>query len=610
MVLNSRSSIGHNLMCIFYHDPKLPAHYQRLMKLRLDETFYYTCTFTDPRNLTAYVRHRFIVNRLVLIISGEKAQFLCDIMGKSKRIPHNSFLYEFQFDKNKLKSELSADKKFHSIDELFKKITDDVKQFTNKENQYPQMVVDNDETILQQSTLSFGIHEKPKNQQSFSYLSTQALKFILFQSFIEVLLGIPIDKDAIRHMWVRCRGDTANQDNDNYLKQVDEFEDTYSSTDAIRFYSKDSFLFRSVNKALRCENIERIFTFHPFISHLHQQLLKLGSEQRCTGNCLQTVLHRGKKLPASVLQQLQDNTDHLISINSFLSTTKNDNVANMFADNVNMRSGYETVILEMHLDDTSLEKMMQMKRPCADITNQCENPDEEEVLFFMGFVWCIKSVNQAPENHWKVELELSTDMNVHMANNFNELKGECTYFTLGKILHELGEYTDAINFYERMLESASNLSSKTRAEIHFHIGISAFANNLYKFAIDNLREAEQLMEKAARPSDGISTTFRPAYAEDNELTPMRILTNIGLVYQKMNNETNAYDSFDKALKRDGSTIDKAKLCYYIGVLQFECRKYEDARFYYHQAYDLAEDEELKIEINQRLDKLENTAVNT
>ena len=91
--------------------------------------------------------------------------------------------------------------------------------------------------------------------------------------------------------------------------------------------------------------------------------------------------------------------------------------------------------------------LTEIKRPYADISEESAINDEDEVLFFMGFVWCIKSVDKIDENNWEILLKPSFDVNLPMTNQGND----STCFTLGPILHELSECTEAIHFYNRIV---------------------------------------------------------------------------------------------------------------------------------------------------------------
>jgi hypothetical protein len=134
MVHTSQLPVGHDLMCIVYRDNKLPLHHYRQLKLHLERRFYYICIFTDILELAQYLEQTFIINKLIIIVSGDQAQSVCGTIENDKESIHDPFLYELQFDKKPFKSDLSNDRRFQSIDGLIKKIDDDIKDhvFTDK----------------------------------------------------------------------------------------------------------------------------------------------------------------------------------------------------------------------------------------------------------------------------------------------------------------------------------------------------------------------------------------------------------------------------------------------------------------------------------------------
>jgi tetratricopeptide (TPR) repeat protein len=192
-------------------------------------------------------------------------------------------------------------------------------------------------------------------------------------------------------------------------------------------------------------------------------------------------------------------------------------------------------------------------------------------------------------------------MDADLTKRFKELNNKCTFFTLGKILHELGEYKNAIIFYERMLDLTSELpEKKIRADIHFHIAISAFEDGSFTQALDHLKKAERLINELLQFSDEESVAFLPVLATDVPLSLIRILMNKGLIYQKKKDYKNAEISFHEALKKHGTKNEEAWVHFHLGVLHFCQRNYEKAHNNYCQALKWAEDPLLKTEINQRL----------
>ncbi len=62
------------------------------------------------------------------------------------------------------------------------------------------------------------------------------------------------------------------QDSERNLRIVNEFEQKYTSDKALWWYTRESFLYRMLNKALRVQNIDLLFLFRFVIGDTWQQL--------------------------------------------------------------------------------------------------------------------------------------------------------------------------------------------------------------------------------------------------------------------------------------------------------------------------------------------------
>ncbi len=144
-------------------------------------------------------------------------------------------------------------------------------------------------------------------------------------------------------------------------KKISEFDQYYQSTNAIFWYTRNYFLFRLLNQAFRTEDIDNIFKFRFFIVDLYQQLLNLHSSQRFPSKL---TVYRGQSIGLTELEHLKENIGQLISINTFLSTTTDPQVASIFAgDGTNHPSYERSVLFEMTIDTTRCHKF----KPFADI---------------------------------------------------------------------------------------------------------------------------------------------------------------------------------------------------------------------------------------------------
>ncbi|CAF5175235.1 unnamed protein product, partial [Rotaria sp. Silwood1] len=96
-----------------------------------------------------------------------------------------------------------------------------------------------------------------------------------------------------------CRG------NSKELKFIDGFDRTYRSVDAIRWYSKQCFVYKIVNKALRCEDINQLHLFRFFIGDLSESLACEHKKILFSNQKLLNV-YRGVKLSNDKFNKLKE----------------------------------------------------------------------------------------------------------------------------------------------------------------------------------------------------------------------------------------------------------------------------------------------------------------
>ena len=147
-------------------------------------------------------------------------------------------------------------------------------------NDYPKIVgIYTELNELYQSIIN-QIDLADKQLQTFSYfdqhenatkdLSKQSAQFLWFQLFHYVITRLPRNQQAKQEMIEICRH--YYRGNVKELKLIDEFENEYKSEEAIRWYSRQSFVYKIVNKALRIEDIDFLHIFRFFIGDLSENL--------------------------------------------------------------------------------------------------------------------------------------------------------------------------------------------------------------------------------------------------------------------------------------------------------------------------------------------------
>lgn len=94
--------------------------------------------------------------------------------------------------------------------------------------------------------------------------------FMYCQLLKETFLGMDYDEDAKQALIELCKREYAGDERG--LCIIDEFQRNYNKHRATWWYTRDSFVYRMLNRSLRTHDIELINKFGFYIKDLHQQL--------------------------------------------------------------------------------------------------------------------------------------------------------------------------------------------------------------------------------------------------------------------------------------------------------------------------------------------------
>ena len=182
------------------------------------------------------------------------------------------------------------------------------------------------------------------HQQSTKDLSKKSGEFLWFQLFNHVILRLPRNQQAKQQMIEVCR--QYYRGHTKQLRLIDEFESDYRPEEAIRWYTKQSFLYKLVNKALRSEDIDQLHTFRFFIGDLSESLAREHEKiLSAEGDIL--TFYRGVKLDREEFDRLKENQGKLISTNGYLSTSRLRLPALNFATKSSKRTNVIPVLFEI-----------------------------------------------------------------------------------------------------------------------------------------------------------------------------------------------------------------------------------------------------------------------
>ena len=314
-------------------------------------------------------------------------------------------------------------------------------------------------------------------EQSLTNLHGNTLMFLWDQLFIYYLLKSPnIDMNKAKtDMLEQCRLEYEN--NEIVLKQIDDFDGNCSVNNALQWYTKDSFVYRLLNKAFRTRNIQLIRKFQYFLILLSRNFEELSKEIQEDPS----VVYRGQLLKEHSLRQLTSNVHRLISINTIMSTSRNEKVARLY-----VLGATHAVVFKIHLPKVVYSSF----KPFVDIGRLSSYPNEQEIIFFVGTVFSIDSVRQEDHSTWFIELTLNTDMPKHIGKLLDEFQLSIQF--LKNMPHRFMQTDDfnMINCYYHML-TKETFSINNIPSVMMHVHLAFVLSNLgfYDKAIELYKNA-------------------------------------------------------------------------------------------------------------------------
>ncbi|CAF2612950.1 unnamed protein product [Rotaria sp. Silwood2] len=409
-------------------------------------------------------------------------------------------------------------------------------------------------------------------QKSTRDLSKESAEFLWFQMFKDVIFRLPRDNLAKQQMIEFCQN--YYRGNEKELKFIREFEHDYKSTMAINWYTKQTFLYKIVNKALRTEDIEQLRIFRFFIADLSFNLAIEYEKLKTKGEKI-LMLYRGLHMEPEELKTLKQNEGSLISTNGFLSTSRSKNVALKFAKKSSKRSDIVPVLYEIECNIQDSDSII-----FADIIEFSVYVNESEILFDLGSTFEIISVKEDFRlNLWLIKLRAS-NKGTNIAKEFvefNRKEEEETSIELifGRLLADMGQYDQALKYFQNLLID-DHTKNDDIAKINNLIGTIYYDKGDFKQALQYYELAYNLMmnDKPIRMKD----SAKP-------------LTNIGLFYHRKGQYDRAYELYMKSLAiyniyYGREHIKSTKILINIGNIYTETRKHNHAMQYYQKVLDI------------------------
>ncbi|CAF2782041.1 unnamed protein product [Rotaria sp. Silwood2] len=409
-----------------------------------------------------------------------------------------------------------------------------------------------------------------QHQTLIKDLSKESAEFLWFQLFNYVITRFPRNQQTKQQIIQLFK--EYYHGNTKEIELINEFEQYYRSEDAIRWYSKQSFVYKLINKALRTQDTDFLYQFRFFISDLSQNLQRQHKKLLSTENILN--VYRGVQLNKDVFNQLKKNQGKLISINGYLSTTRRKSRALAFAKKPTNRTDVISVLFHIQCDIKLIDKNIIF----GDIAQFTEYPNEQEVLFDLNACFQIESM-QEQESLQIIKMNLSNE-GQKIAKDFIKLTQKDTEelsisIIFGRLLCNLGQYDKSLKYFQQLFNDSND---EERAWIEFNIGR----------AFDFKGEWNEARKYYDRAYDRMMKK-KPARTKESA----HVLINIGAILSDQKKYNEALDYYQRALKIQeqfypSDHVDIATSLNNIGVVLYRQRKYDEALGYYQRALKIQE----------------------
>ncbi|CAF1353088.1 unnamed protein product [Adineta steineri] len=478
----------------------------------------------------------------------------------------------------------------------------------------------NQDSLLQSVFQTINCLEKQRIH--FSFLSGEQIlarakdsaSFFWHRMLLYVLQQMPQDEKSKQEMIEQCQA--CYKFNEIQLKNIKDFQDNYNREKAIEWYTKDCFLYRLLNTALRTENIELLYLFRFYIIDLCWEIEQ--EYKKIENICDLSPLYRGQIIPIRQLEALKNNVGKMISVNGFMSASRDINVARCFTDQNNTWDGFCSVLFEITLDPSVRTAVF------ADIGQKSCMKDEKEVLFTLNSLFRILSVDfDSKLGTWNIKL-ITEDENVeNVERHFEYIQEGIEYYSpviyFGRILfYDLDRKDYTKIYFEKLLKSlppdhpdipfvykwmgflhcktklnlaatyyekAYTLRLKILPKDHLHI-----ANSLHDFA--HLAEEKKEFGQALKYYEEALSIYD---SNCNNVCRYKAsaMKDMGVVYKKKGELKSALDYSFRALEIFQSILPERHpqiyaCLIYIGDIYFDQGNIDKALDYYHKSLQIVE----------------------
>ncbi|CAF3717441.1 unnamed protein product [Rotaria sp. Silwood1] len=427
----------------------------RKTQQKLRKSINFIKTFDDVKKCEQWIGRRIqqsAEEKIILIVSDS---YGCEIVPRIYELPQLVAIYVYCRGKMTNKKWLENYKQ--KSDELVTKISND-----QNEREMLEAISSSSMSSFTSSVAAAASYSSftDTKQNSSTELNGD---FLWSQVCIEVLLRMKRRDNDREELINLCK--QIYDGNKLELRNVEEFEQTYTPETAVW-----------------CDLYQQLKELYLMTSHLESI----------------TRVYRGQALPTHELDGIKSIIGQHLSLNSFLSTSLDREVALRFIPSI-PTANKEKILFEIDIDP-----LVKNVKPYANISSYSYFQTEAEVLFMLGSIFKIQSITKQDdvsiinirlESEYDAELKQLSD---YMKHNLDETP---SLVTLADLLLRMAEYDKALKCYERVLKELDDKDKNTVQAARCFTGIGRVANFVKKYDLSIEYHEKALMIDLSLPNN-------------------------------------------------------------------------------------------------------------
>ena len=432
-----------------------------------------------------------------------------------------------------------------------------------------QIKADQKSRVKIEEPLSINVFTVSNNpDQSTTGLNGHFVHSLLLIDVLIRMKSIETDKQQLITL---CKN--AYENNATQLALVCEFESEYTSTKVLWWYTRDSFLYKILNKALRVQNIDLLFLFRFVISDMCRQLKQNQYQSRVR-------VYRGQVMSKDELNILERSIGDFISINSFFSTSINRHKALGFLNSSVVSNDLDRVLFVIDADPRVVTS-----KPFADISSLSDFGNECEVLFMIGCVFRLTDIRRENDDQiWMIEMKLCGDDEHDLKNLFDHMKKdygggdeEANLRSFGEVLRHMGKYDLAEKMYRRLLAELSP-NDPSLSDLYCAFGIVTKDNAEYDSSLQWFNKSLEI-KMQTNSSDYVNIG--------------NLYNWIGNIYRRKGDQNKAMEYYNKAVElyRQAHNENHPHMAWFynnMAIVYDAEKKYSEALQYYRKSLNIRE----------------------